>query len=294
MNLPLLAAVAAPIFIAASISAAKLAGNLIDPFVVAGAAPLVSVPFIFAWTRIRGIPYDGRVLFREHKRELFQLLVSRCVVGQILIVSGFILTTAAKAVLLLRLEPLFVLLWGVVLNGERPGRKKIGLTLLLIWGAYLVVAPHAGHIEVTRGDVLIILALLLLSYSYIPTKQIMSSCEPVSLSLLTNFCAGIVILLPIAILSPERFMNISLQGLGYLLAYSLLLFVFGMILYFYAFRGLAPWLIASFLSLEVVVGLLLAHLLFGENPTTYQYVGAAIMVCCTIASARESDSTTSR
>ena len=286
MNLPIIAVSVAPLFIAASISAAKLAGNSIHPFIVAGLAPLLSVPFLYVWSRLQGTRLSLTALEGRCRRDLCEILVSRCVLGQVLIVSGFILTTATKAVLLLRLEPLFVLCWNVALLSERPSKKKVWLSLLLIVGAFFVVSPQLGTLQLSVGDGLIVLALLLLSYSYIPTKRISSSIDALSLTMITNVLSGILIVLPTGFLLPHELWATLTPKFGYLLLYSLLLFVFGLPLYFYAFKSLAPWLIACFLSLEVVAGLFLAVLLFSEVPTATQLLGAALMIGATVLVAR--------
>jgi len=66
---------------------------------------------------------------------------------------------------------------------------------------------------------------------------------------------------------------------GYTISFS----VIGASLYFYAFKTLKAWVIASFLSLEVVFGSILAFVLLKESMTPLQMIGAAIVLAATAA-----------
>lgn len=277
------AALLAPLFIALSIMLTKLAGHLAHPLVVAGVGSLVSVPLLLAGSMVARSKLDLHGLLTEMRAPFLKSVVSRAILGQALIVSGFILTTGVKAVLLLRLEPLFVVGWAWLLHKENPSTAKLLLLALLIVGSALVVAPNGiAAAGPCLGDALVVAALLFLSYSYMPTAEVMKSANPTAVSLLSNLLGGVAILAVAAftcrfdafVLSPKAFALISI--------YALVFFVVALNLYFYAFKTFKPWAIASFLSLEVVFGLILACLLLGETVAPLQLVGAAVILGATL------------
>jgi drug/metabolite transporter (DMT)-like permease len=128
-------------------------------------------------------------------------------------------------------------------------------------------------------------SLFFLSYSYLPTAEVVSKSNPAGLNILTNLIGGGVITLIAWVISPRAF-DITPQGWTLIVGYSITFFVIGATLYFYAFKTIKPWVIASFLSLEVVFGLALAALLLKESIATVQFVGAAIVLAATIAIGR--------
>jgi drug/metabolite transporter (DMT)-like permease len=289
----LIAALLAPFFIAMSIMVVKLAGNGAPPLVIAGLGPLLSIPFLVLLQLTSKTPLNLKELLKPPARAPFmKVLVTRSIIGQILIIAGFSLTTGVKSVLLLRLEPLFVVLWAVLLRHEKPGAKKLTLLMLLIIGSVFVVAPDASGASSISGsapnfgDLMIILSLLFFSYSYIPTQEVVARANPAAVNLLGNLLGGAFIsLIAFFVYGPTGF-QISLNTLLLILAYSCVFFACGCTLYFYAFKTLQPWIIASFLSLEVVFGLVLAFLMLHEQMTWVQLMGAMTVCLAMIGIAR--------
>lgn len=278
----LISAVLAPFFIALSIIVTKMAGKTAHPLVVACIGSLISVPLLLLLCRLTRIPLSLNKLFTDGRRALIAVVLSRSVLGQSLIVSGFTMTTAVKAVLLLRLEPLFVFLWSTILRGERPKRNKVFLLLLLLIGSALVVAPHGSEAGPNFGDGLIVLALVFLSYSYFPTEKAVKLSTPVGVNVATNLLGGMALLFIALICLPHGQLEITGKALSLIAAYSVTFFVCGSTLYFYAFKRLKPWVIASFLSLEVVFGLVLAYYLLHESISLLQLFGAAVVLAATV------------
>jgi drug/metabolite transporter (DMT)-like permease len=257
----LIAASLAPFFIAMSIMVVKLAGNGAPPLVIAGLGPLLSVPFLLLLQLTSKTPLNLKELLKQPLRNPFmRVVVTRSIFGQILIIAGFSLTTGVKSVLLLRLEPLFVVLWAVLLSHEKPGVKKLALLMPLIIGSCLVVASgthstsNVSGSAPNLGDLMIISSLLFFSYSYIPTKEVVSQANPAAINLLGNLLGGAFIsLIALFVYGPSG-LRVSINTLLLITAYSCVFFACGCTLYFYAFKTLQPWIIASFLSLEWYLG----------------------------------------
>lgn len=289
-NLSLAAAILAPFFISLSIIITKMAGHVLHPLVIAGIGPLIAVPFLLLMQLPTKRSLDLIKILTELKRPFIQVLITRAILGSCLIISGFVLTTAVKAVLLLRLEPLFVFLWTVILYKEKPRLKKVLLLLLLLAGSALVVAPQNGTVDGPNlGDGLVVASLIFLSFSYFPTKEIANKANPAGLNLLTTLGGGLCITLGLIVFGHFDPLHIPLKGIEFITYYSIVFHVIAASLYFFAFKVLKPWIISSFLSLEVVFGLILAFLLLHESVTPLQLAGAAIVLGATVAIGRSGE-----
>lgn len=286
MNKGYLAAVFAPFFIAASIIVTKMAGTVAHPLVIAGLGTLMSVPFLLLPRLVSKTPFDAPKILKELAIPFWKVVATRNVIGQILIIIGFTMTTAVKSVLLLRLEPLFVFAWSVMLLGEKPKPPKLMLLLALLVGSALVVAPQGASGGPNLGDALIALSLLFFSYSYFPTQEVVSKATPAGLNILSNLAGGIIVTI-IAVLACDRqAFQVSTEAIQLIAGYSITFFVIAGSLYFYAFKALKPWVIASFLSLEVVFGLILAFVVLKESIAPLQLMGAAVVLAATIGIGR--------
>lgn len=276
------ASITAPLFIAISILLAKVAGQHSQALFVAGLGSLISVPFLLAASLLKRSNLEPAKLFNQARSSFLQVLFSRALFGQALIILGFTMTTAVKSILLLRLEPVFVFFWSVLLLGEKPTRGKAALLSLLLLGSLLVVWPQDKVSAPNTGDGLILLSLLFLSYSYIPTGKAIEQSSAAALNLFTNLIGGgTIAALALTIYGASSFPTTA-TAWGPILAYSISFCVIGASLYFYAFNSVKPWVISSFLSLEVVYGLILAVIFMAEKLTALQCTGALVLLSATL------------
>jgi len=279
------AAILAPFFIALSIIITNMAGSVAPPLVIAGLGALFSVPFLLALAFLSKTDLQVSKILNELRTPFLQVLITRAILGSAMIVTGFTMTTAIKAVLLLRLEPIFVFIWSMIYFDEKPKPKKlIALTFLAI-GSGLVVAPNEAMGGPNWGDALIVASLLFLSYSYIPTQAVVQKSSPAGLNILTNTIGGIIIT-AVAFAMPGQTIKLTAHALWLISGYALVFSVIGVTLYYYAFKTLKPWVIASFLSLEVVFGLILAYYILHETMAPIQMAGAVIVLAATAWIAR--------
>jgi drug/metabolite transporter (DMT)-like permease len=280
-----IAAVCAPFFIALSIILTKEAGASTNPLVISGYSMLFSVPFLLLMQLLSRSPLDLGKLLTTLRVPFLKVLFTRAIIGQYLIVTGFTMTSAVKAVLLLRLEPIFVFFWSLLLRHEKPKPRKVFLLSMLLVGSALVVSPQGPNGGPNIGDALVVVSLLFLSYSYIPTKQVVTQSSTIGLNLLCNLIGGLV-LTGIAGVSNPASLHQGAKSLELIAAYSVVFFVLAATLYFEAFKTLKPWIISSFLSLEVVFGLILAYVMLHETTTPLQLCGATIVLLVTVAIAK--------
>lgn len=282
INKGIFASILAPIFIAISVVIVNRAGQYVHPLIIAAAGSLLSVVFLFPLYAFLKKPLHTKKLFTNLMSPFIKVVLGRAVVGTILIVLGFTLTTAVKAILLLRLEPLFVLLWSVILLKEKLNVKKFIMVLALLVGSILVVSPTSNISTPNVGDLLIVLALLSLSYAYIPTQKVVQEASPYGLNLYSNLIGGIIISFVAIPFISKTALVVSIEKAQFILGYVISFYVLAASLYFYAFKTVKPWIVASFLSLEVVVGIFIAVVLLGEPITIVQLAGSLIVVVATL------------
>lgn len=278
------ACVTAPFFIALSILYTKIAGHHSHAFFIAGLGALMSVPFLVlpVWANRTSLGISSILQVPETRNAFLQVLVSRNIVGQALIVLGFTMTTAVKSILLLRLEPVLVFVWSMLLLNERPTKGKLALLGLLLVGSMLTAWPTNPVSAPNLGDGLIVIALLTLSYSYLPTQRVVAKASSNALNLLTNLFGGLALTaMGIACCGIAAIPH-TWETIGPIAGYTFSFAIVGVTLYLHALRTVKPWIIASFLSLEVIYGLLLAAVMVSEQPTLMQLLGAIVLLSATV------------
>jgi drug/metabolite transporter (DMT)-like permease len=287
----LISAVLSPFFIALGVMVAKKAGHSgAAPFIITAGSALISLPFLLCMQNPRRTKADLAILFGTMRRPFLQLLLSRSLIGSAMVVVGFTMTTAIKSVLLLRVEALFVFFWSVYFKKEKASISKILLLLALVLGSVMVVMSSGSAVlspalaaqeGLNWGDGLIVMALLFLSYSYIPTEELVSAVSPTSVNITANAVSGAFILVAMLIASPHDVFSLSHQALKYITEYALTFSVVGVNLYYFAFKTIKPWIVASFLSLEVIYGVPLAWYMHGETLDLLQTLGAGLVMAAT-------------
>ncbi len=280
-NLGLLAAISAPFFIALSITFVKLAGISASPLAISGIASVISLPFLLIPHLLKRSKIDLAIFLKELRTPFLQVLITRAVLGQILIVTGFTMTTAVKSILLLRLEPAFVLFWSAVFRLESPRPLKVIATLFLIVGAVIVVGPKEAFLTPNLGDWCVAFSLFVIAYSYLPAQKIMERVGSADFAIVLNAVSAVVLVglsfifgKPITSLSANAWLMITLYAVDF--------FVIALTLYFYALKSVKPWVVASLFSLEVIYGIALAYLIFHETMAAHQILGATVILLSTI------------
>lgn len=281
------AALLAPFFIAVDVICVNMTGGHIPPLVTSALGGLVGAPILFIYHLLRRTDLQFGKILTQLRVPLIKVLLSRSLIGSALIVAGFTMTTAVKAVLLLRLEPLFVLCWSVAGGKEKFTVTKLSLLAIILGGTALVVSPHGTISDINLGDVLIVLSLVLLSYSFGPTEEIVSQSSSAGLNILSTSVGALVILVLVLFLYGPGCLMLTPAEWQTIWGFAVSFYVFACSLYLFAFKTVKPWIIASLMSLEVVFGLLLAFVVLRESIAPVQAIGAAIVCGATYFIARE-------
>lgn len=257
--------------------------------------PLVLIVLAYGVSMLFFLPFllkgnlQIRKLFREFPRDILKVVIFRSIIGQMLIIYGFSMTLAIRAVFMARLEPVFVFLFSVLLIGEAVRKRKIGLIILLILGAFLI--STGGSIfafnNLMLGDLFIVASLIFLAYTYIPSSRIMKRINTQTLTAVSNFF-GMLIIAPIAFfLLPAASFHIGLESWALVIVYALSFYFIGLLLWFKAFEKAKPWVVASMLALTPIWGSLISFFWLGQTLSPVQILGGVIIIIATIIIAKK-------
>lgn len=192
--------------------------------------------------------------------------------------TSITLTTAANATLLANLAPVFVVLAGFLLFGERAGaRLCLGLGLAL-GGAVLLVGGAADPDPARlRGDAFAVAAAVFYTAYLLTVKRVRATAST-AVVMLGGGLAAALVLLPAALLAGERVLPATAAGWAPLLALALVCQVGGQAAIAGALRGLPAGFASVGLLVQPVAAALLGFLVFGETLTGWQALGAAIVL----------------
>jgi drug/metabolite transporter (DMT)-like permease len=200
-------------------------------------------------------------------------------------------TTVANATLLTNFAPIFVALGAWLLFRERLSRTLlIGMATALA-GAVFLVGPHIG-LAGTRllGDALGVLTAVFYGSYLLAVKQARAAFSTATLMALSTTVSALV-LLPVALLSPQPFLPASADGWSVVVALALVTQILGQGLIVYAFAHLPATMSSVSLLIQPVVAAVLAWWLFGEALGPLQFVGAALVLAGIVLARRATPET---
>ena len=221
-------------------------------------------------------------------RQLVLALVAGLFFGADLVMfhAGLARTTTANGILLGNLAVVFVLVFGWLFLGERPTVGLLVALMLALTGTGLIISRSfgaEGGVAGLMGDVLCVGAALAYAAYMLAVRFVRrgGTDEPAlgggMVSLLANG-SGIVVCLSWAIATGEAIMPASLQGLLAVVALGVLGQAAGQGLATFALGRLPAGLISVVQLLQIVVGVSLAALLFGEIPSLVVTLGGLLVV----------------
>jgi drug/metabolite transporter (DMT)-like permease len=267
------------IFIGLSVPVAVLASREIGVFQVTTYSSLISVIFLIAISIVAKEKIQFKKSLTKHLKDSMSIVIARPVIGSLLLVYGFSLTTAIRSSFLMRLEPVFVTIISYVFLKDKINFKQISLILLMVFGAFLL--STSGNIEsisqMQIGDLFVILSLLFFSYAYVPAKRIGKEIGPMTITIVNNLIGGFILFL-IMLFLPINPFPINSTNAWLILSYVLSFSVVGLYLYFAALRKAKPCIVSSLLSLSAVVGATIGYMWLGESIDAIQIIGAFIIL----------------
>ena len=235
----------------------------------------LALPVLFAWARL-----ESRATHRVVDRDALRLMLLAGVffAGDLAVWHwSIVLTSVANATLLANCAPIFVTLAAWAFFGRPPGGLfLVGLATALAGMAMLLRGDfqHAG--AALAGDALgVVTAMFYAAYQLTVTRarRLVSTARIMAVS------GGVTaaILLPIALLSGERFLPVTAHGWLLLAALALIAQAAGQSLIAYAMAHLPATVSSVSLLLQPVIAAVLAWALLGEALTSLA-IGGAVLV----------------
>ncbi|TSJ63041.1 DMT family transporter [Starkeya sp. 3C] len=205
--------------------------------------------------------------------------------------SGLARTSTANAVLLGNLAVVFVFVFGWVFLRERPTRGLLIALVMALSGTLLIISSSAvsgaasGRYAVSvAGDALCVAAALFYAGYMLTTRAVRRAgtgdAAPLGggMASLIATSSGAVLCIGWAVATGEVLIPQSLQGLLAVIGLGLIAHATGQGLATFALGRLPAGLISVVLLLQIVVGVALAALLFGEVPSLAVFAGGMLVV----------------
>ncbi len=188
-------------------------------------------------------------------------------------------TSVANATLLANLAPIFVTLAGWLLWKRQVTRTFLAGMFVAIAGMFILVGPNFS-IGGTRllGDALGALSAVFYAAYMLAIKQARDARASTARLMAWSTTITAIVLLPIALLSPQPMLPAAAQGWLVLLALALVAQVLGQGLIAFAFAHLPASLSSVSLLIQPVVAALAAWALFGERIGAAQLFGGAVVL----------------
>lgn len=248
----------------------KYLGYTLDPW------EITFFRFVFAvLTLLPFMLYQGKKAFVTHRWKLHigrGLLVFAAISlwGQ-----GIKVSPITTATLMSFSVPLFVLLLAPILLQERVSWPMWVATLGGFIGILLVLRPSLQTFN--QGSLFFVVAAILFGLLDILNKKYVT--QESTLSML--FYSSVVALAFITYPAMQVWRSPSMSELMWLLALGI---GGNLILYFLlrAFSLTSASSLAPFRYLELLISMLVGYVFFHELPTTYSYLGAAMIIPCTL------------
>lgn len=283
----LVLAVLSPLFSSISTIFQSQATKQIHPLAVTGIGSILGSLILFLILFIRKERLNLKKI-KENRKAIIMMTILRPLLGQLILAYGLSLTTGIKAIFFTKSEPYFVLFWHWAIKKERIKRKHFILLLFHIIGAILL--STGGNLMLNKpqiGDLLIIIAMGLLSLSYFYGKTLANNIGAQKSNAITMGIAGIF-LLPFAFMATSSPLH-SQHSTGWLyLLISVLLFnVVGLTFWFSSLKSVAPWIVSALRSIGPLVGAPVAYFIFGESLSFLQIFGGIIVLLTSFLIARE-------
>lgn len=254
--------------------------NAIDPI------PMVTLRMTIATVAL--LPFvirEFRSLRSFTRKDCVRLLVL-AVVGTVgmnlLFYGGLVRTPAFIALILFRLEPVFVILISALFMRQRTSVTTVLLTLATIAAGAVVSLGGSGRVTTANIDILgiglILLGSVCSAIGTIVAKDLLAASSPSLLNCLRTGLASLVLLSwmgrPLVV---DILPALPARDLALLIFMGV---VFSSVAFWLYYKGLqytAPLVGAQLQLLRIVSGLLASMLLLGEIPTAVQWAGAAAL-----------------
>jgi drug/metabolite transporter (DMT)-like permease len=247
----------------------------------------LAVPFLWAWLWTHPSPSGAQGVQRgvgerraEGKSFTPLLLAGIFFAGDLGIWHWSVVwTSVANATLLANLAPIFVTLAGWVLWRRQVTRTFLVGMFVGIAGMFILVGPNfsVGGTQLA-GDALGALSAVFYAAYMLAIKEARDANASTARLMAWSTTITAIVLLPVALVSPQPFWPGGVNGWVVLLSLALVAQVLGQGLIAFAFAHLPASLSSVSLLIQPVVAALAAWMLFGERVGPAQFVGGAVVL----------------
>ncbi len=265
-----------------SFIAAKFAYNMLDPALVVALRLIISSIILIPITlRYRNKNKQDK----EKKHGLFIYLI---LLGLLTYPITFLLqfiglsyTSASSAATMIGIEPLMVIIIGIIFFKEKPQPYMLFLGLLAFMGVFLVVGISTDSNISFLGCFLVLLSTIVVAFWLRLSKKIISQMNSTLYTALT-IQLGTVFGLPIVLLLVNDWsVNVSVSGITAILYLSIGCSLFAAWCWNKGLAKTPANMSGIFLALEPVFGVLLSILLLNENLTATTTIGILMVILST-------------
>lgn len=259
----------------------------INPFMALSVEGIIAGISLFSLSFIKKEKFKFNIL-RENWRTFFALVLTRQILGNLLFTLGLSLTDSIKVVFFTKAEPYFVVFWAWMLHKEKVQGKHLLLLVIHILGA--IVLSTGGKIEefgkAQLGDLLVISAIALTAYSYLPSAKLVQKINPIALNAPMLLIGGLFYL-PFALYFTTQNQWASTVGWQYLILNVILFHIFGLTFLFVALKTVKSWMASALRAIGPLVAAPFAFYFFGETLDKVQIIGGIIVLATSFLIARE-------
>jgi len=187
---------------------------------------------------------------------------------------------ASLVALLLYTFPSIVAVAAVALGRERLDRRRVAALALASGGLVLVLAGAGAGALDPLGAGLALAAALVYSAYILVSERVAGRLRPPVLSALVCSGAAVSLTAGSALLGQLRPGAVTLPGWGWLACLGLVSTVLAIALFFAGLRRVGPTTTSILSTVEPVVTVLLAYVVFGEVLGAVQVLGGALVLAC--------------
>ena len=263
----------------------------INPIFIAGLGGTIGGIILLAAIQFSKNPIT-KIQLRKNKKDLLQMTFFRTMLGQTMLLVGLSLTLPIKAIFFTKIEPYFVLLWERVKLKEKIHRKHLALLGMHIFGAFML----STGLELTSfgtthiGDLLIILSMFVMSFTYIVGKRLSHSFGSIKTTAITTFVGSFIVLTAVLMMLPLSVpANFSVSYLPWLYfgLYVVMWYPISLPLWYSSLKFVRGWIVSALRIVGPIVGAAVAFFLFGNTLNEIQIIGVVIVLITSFLIVRE-------
>jgi len=210
---------------------------------------------------------------------IFIIAVLGAVIAPVIYFNGLNNITAVNASLLMNVEVLFIITFGILFLRENFEKKElIGVSFILIGTVLLATNGSLNGISFSQswGSVLIIISTFFWSLDTILSKFLSSKRDLLMISAIKCSIGGII-LLTISLISHQN-LSVPLDHILYLLFVGVFIIGFTVVMLLYSIRTIGSTRTGSIFPFSALFGAIFAYIILNEPFTIMQLIFGVLMI----------------